>query len=133
MEIALDHYPQHLGFTSSERNQLQCNEVSRWCSEILLDVCRKCDKGMANLFWVRIYYCTLLWLSAGIFRKYSTCCKPHHSLQGNHSPLSPHNWMLYFVSLSIRVLLFLLLVVAGDIERNPGPPKTRMSEGEETM
>lgn len=26
-------------------------------------------------------------------------------------------------SLSIRVLLFMLLVVAGDVERNPGPPK----------
>ena len=30
---------------------------------------------------------------------------------------------LHCVSLSIRVLLFMLLVVAGDVERNPGPPK----------
>jgi len=26
----------------------------------------------------------------------------------------------------------MLLVVAGDVERNPGPPKNRTSEGEET-
>ena len=53
----------------------------------------------------------------------------------NHSPLkSPSLPVIYFqlptchgaldhVSLSIRVLLFMLLVVAGDVERNPGPPK----------
>ena len=31
------------------------------------------------------------------------------------------NAVLFPVSLAIRVLLFLLLVVAGDVERNPGP------------
>ena len=54
----------------------------------------------------------------------------------NHSPLKSqpslpvicfqlpaHHGALYYVSLSIRVLLFTLLVVAGDVERNPGPPK----------
>ena len=54
----------------------------------------------------------------------------------NHSPLKPspslpvlffqlpaHQDVLHRISLSIRVLLFLLLVVAGDVERNPGPPK----------
>ena len=54
----------------------------------------------------------------------------------NHSPLKSqqslpvicfqlpaHHGARYYVSLSIRVLLFMLLVVAGDVERNPGPPK----------
>jgi len=52
----------------------------------------------------------------------------------NHSPLKPppplpvvcfqlSAHVLHRISLSIRVLLFLLLVVAGDVERNPGPPK----------
>ena len=31
------------------------------------------------------------------------------------------NAVLFPVSLAVRVLLFLLLVVAGDVERNPGP------------
>ena len=31
------------------------------------------------------------------------------------------NAVLFPVCLAIRVLLFLLLVVAGDVERNPGP------------
>ena len=33
-------------------------------------------------------------------------------------------------SLDILNLLFLLLVVAGDVERNPGPPKTDAGEGQ---
>ena len=54
----------------------------------------------------------------------------------NHSPLklplslpvicfqlSAHQDVLHRISLSIHVLLFMLLVVAGDVERNPGPPK----------
>ena len=32
-------------------------------------------------------------------------------------------------TLDILRLLFFLLVVAGDVERNPGPPKTAASEG----
>ena len=52
----------------------------------------------------------------------------------NHSPLKPPSSLpvtcfqlpacqdaLHYISLSIRVLLFMLLVVAGDVERNPGP------------
>lgn len=31
------------------------------------------------------------------------------------------NSILQFIALSIRVLLFMLLVIAGDVERNPGP------------
>ena len=35
--------------------------------------------------------------------------------------LKPSKRFLYFLSLSIRILLFMLLVVACDVERNPGP------------
>ena len=49
--------------------------------------------------------------------------KPPPSLPVICFQLSAHQDALHRISLSIRVLLFLLLVVAGDVERNPGPPK----------
>ena len=47
--------------------------------------------------------------------------KPSPSLPVICLQLPACQYALHRISLSIRVLLFMLLVVAGDVERNPGP------------
>ena len=62
--------------------------------------------------------CQYSFLIAG--RNYSPL-KPPPSLPVICFQLSSCQDALHDISLSIRVLLFMLLVVAGDVERNPGP------------
>ena len=53
---------------------------------------------------------------------YSTGHLPKRLLLQPHFTLfKPSKRFLYFLSLSIRILLFMLLVVSCDVERNPGP------------
>ena len=59
------------------------------------------------------------------------CFKPQLSALAIDFHAHPNKWDLQFISLSIRLVLFMLLVVAGDVERNPGPPKRRTSEGKQ--
>ena len=122
---------QYFRFVWCEGSQIQCNKASKWCLGILLDIygievwllCCGCEDTYACIY---VYYCKLLCLSAGIFRQCSTRLKPLPCLHVHY--LSPSIWPL-LITLALRVLLFLLLVVAGDVERNPGPPKSRTSEG----
>ena len=89
---------------------------------------------MTCLWLMHIFYVEIkaYSVSADIFSRSHTCFKHQLSvLSINHFQVHPSKWVLRFISLSIRLVLFMLLVVAGDVERNPGPPKRRTSEGQE--
>lgn len=67
---------------------------------------------------------------AGLVSRKRTYLKPKQRTQTIHYNVPSCKWAMHFISLNIRLVIFMLLVVAGDVERNPGPPKSRMSEGE---
>ena len=84
---------------------------------------------MTNDMSIKVIYDTLAFV--GTFSRFHVCLTPKLPILSIHVYLSYYKWALNFISLSIRFVLFMLLVVAGDVERNPGPPKSRTSEGEE--
>ena len=59
---------------------------------------------------------------ADSLQKWLTHSRARHRLMTSPQSFSrPRSILKCVLSLSVRVLLFMLLVVAGDVERNPGP------------
>ena len=59
---------------------------------------------------------------ADSLQKWLTHSRARHRLMTSPRSFSrPRSILKCVLSLSVRVLLFMLLVVAGDVERNPGP------------
>ena len=58
---------------------------------------------------------------AGSRQRWLTHSKAQHHLMLAALFIRPSSMLKCVLSLSVRVLLFMLLVVAGDVERNPGP------------
>ena len=95
---------------------------------LLQDILRNCKGG---IFATGMSLCQCSFAPAGVVSRCRAYAKPKQSIQTKNSHVPLCKWTLYFISLSIRLVLFLLLIQAGDVERNPGPPKSRMPQGEE--
>ena len=92
---------------------------------LLQDILRNC-KG--HMFATDMFQCSFA--PAGVVSRCRAYARPKQSIKAINFYVPLCKWILYFVNLGIRLVLFMLLVQAGDVERNPGPPKSRMPQGE---
>ena len=102
---------------TSHEGDIKSYHMWQHCLAVLCDVWRSTGRGSGRC---GVQHTSILFSIAG---------RNHLPLKSLPPPLviCPHlctcHNALHCISLSIRVLLFMLLVVAGDVERNPGPPK----------
>ena len=107
---------------TSHGGDLKCYHMWQKCLAVLCDVWRNTGRGSGRC---GVQHMSVHLLVTNVAGRNQSPLKPPPSLPVIcfQLPSCQDALQLYHISLSIRVLLFMLLVVAGDVERNPGPPK----------
>ena len=84
--------------------------------------CSTTSYNVMILYYVKVFILLHYLCFADSLQRWLTHSRARHRLMTSpRSFIRPSSMLKCVLSLSVQMLLFMLLVVAGDVERNPGP------------